>query len=265
MGKSGGFSMKVVILAGGLGTRISEETTVKPKPMVEIGPEPILWHIMKIYSAHGFNDFIICAGYKQNVIKDYFVSYLRNRIDIEVNFRGNDVKMLNEHKEEWNVKIIDTGLSTMTGGRIKRIEKYIHEDDFMLTYGDGLSDINLKVLIESHRKSEKFLTVTAVQPKGRFGVLSIDKGEVLDFTEKPAGDGMWINGGFYVMNRSVFDYIEGDDTIWEQEPMKRLVNERNVNAYKHYGFWRPMDTMTDKRQLEEIWNSGNAPWKIWRD
>ncbi len=257
--------MRVVILAGGLGSRISEESTVKPKPMIEIGPEPILWHIMKIYSSQGFNDFIICGGYKQNMIKDYFISYLRNHIDIEVNFRGNDVKMLNEHKEEWNVKIIDTGLLTMTGGRIKRIEKYIDEDDFMLTYGDGLSDINLKVLIESHRKSRKFLTVTAVQPKGRFGVLSIDKEEVIDFTEKPAGDGMWINGGFYVMNRGVFDYIEGDDTIWEQEPMKRLVNERKVNAYKHYGFWRPMDTMTDKRQLEEIWNSGKAPWKIWID
>ena len=257
--------MKVVILAGGLGSRISEESTVKPKPMIEIGPEPILWHIMKIYSSQGFNDFIICGGYKQNMIKDYFISYLRNHIDIEVNFRGNDVKMLNEHKEEWNVKIIDTGLITMTGGRIKRIEKYIKEDDFMLTYGDGLSDINLKVLIESHRKSGKFLTVTAVQPKGRFGVLSIDKEEVIDFTEKPAGDGMWINGGFYVMNRGVFDYIEGDNTIWEQEPMKRLANERKVNAYKHYGFWRPMDTMTDKRQLEEIWNSGKAPWKIWID
>ena len=257
--------MKVVILAGGLGSRISEESTVKPKPMIEIGPEPILWHIMKIYSSQGFNDFIICGGYKQNMIKDYFISYLRNHIDIEVNFRGNDVKMLNEHKEEWNVKIIDTGLITMTGGRIKRIEKYIKEDDFMLTYGDGLSDINLKVLIESHRKSGKFLTVTAVQPKGRFGVLSIDKEEVIDFTEKPAGDGMWINGGFYVMNQSVFDYIEGDNTIWEQEPMKRLANERKVNAYKHYGFWRPMDTMTDKRQLEEIWNSGKAPWKIWID
>ena len=265
MGKCGEGRMKVVILAGGLGTRISEESVIRPKPMVEIGPEPILWHIMKIYSSQGFNDFIICAGYKQNMIKDYFVSYLRSHIDIEVNFRGNDVKMLNEHKEEWKVKIIDTGLSTMTGGRIKRIEKYLDEHDFMLTYGDGLSDVNLKVLIESHKKSRKFLTVTAVQPKGRFGVLSIDKGEVLDFTEKPAGDGMWINGGFYVMNRGVFDYIEGDDSVWEQEPMKRLVNERKVNAYKHCGFWRPMDTMTDKRQLEEIWNSGKAPWKIWTD
>ena len=257
--------MKVVILAGGLGTRISEETMVKPKPMVEIGSEPILWHIMKIYSTQGFNEFIICAGYKQNIIKDYFVSYLRNHIDIEVDFRKNDVKILNDHKEEWNVRVIDTGLFTMTGGRIKRIEKYIGEDDFMLTYGDGLSDVNMRMLIESHRKSRKFLTVTAVQPKGRFGVLNLLEGEVIDFTEKPAGDGMWINGGFYLMNKNVFDYIAGDDTIWEQEPMKRLVNERKVNAYKHYGFWRPMDTMTDKRQLEEMWNLGTAPWKIWRD
>ena len=257
--------MKVVILAGGLGTRISEETMVKPKPMVEIGSEPILWHIMKIYSTQGFNEFIICAGYKQNIIKDYFVSYLRNHIDIEVDFRKNDVKILNDHKEEWNVRVIDTGLFTMTGGRIKRIEKYIGEDDFMLTYGDGLSDVNLRMLIESHRKSRKFLTVTAVQPKGRFGVLNLQDGEVVDFTEKPAGDGMWINGGFYLMNRNVFDYIDSDDTIWEQEPMKRLVNERKVNAYKHYGFWRPMDTMTDKRQLEEMWNLGTAPWKIWRE
>lgn len=257
--------MKVVILAGGLGTRISEETTVKPKPMVEIGPEPILWHIMKIYSSQGFNDFIICAGYKQNMIKDYFVSYLRNHIDIEVDFRRNEVKMLNNHKEEWNVKVIDTGLLTMTGGRIKRIQKYVSDGDFMLTYGDGLSDVYLKMLLKSHKKSRKLLTVTAIQPKGRFGVLTIDNEEVVDFTEKPAGDGMWINGGFYVMNPGIFDYIEGDDTVWEQEPMKRLVSERKVNAYKHYGFWRPMDTMTDKRQLEDIWNSGLAPWKIWSD
>ena len=252
-----------MILAGGLGTRLSEETTSKPKPMIEIGSEPILWHIMKIYSTYGFNDFIICAGYKQNVIKDYFVSYLRNHIDIEVNFRNNEVKMLNEHKDEWNVKVIDTGLLTMTGGRIKRIQNYIDEDEFMLTYGDGVSDIDLYSLVKSHENSGKLLTVTAIQPKGRFGVLAIDKGDVIDFTEKPPGDGMWINGGFYVMNKSIFDYIDGDYTIWEQEPMKKLVNERKVNAYKHYGFWRPMDTMTDKRQLEEIWNSGNAPWKMW--
>lgn len=257
--------MKVVILAGGLGTRISEETTVKPKPMVEIGSEPILWHIMKIYSTQGFNNFIICAGYKQNMIKDYFISYLRNHIDIEVDFRSNEVKMLNNHKEEWNVKVIDTGFLTMTGGRIKRIQKYIEEEDFLLTYGDGLSNVNLKKLVQSHFESRKLLTVTAVQPKGRFGILSFNQGEVVNFTEKPAGDGMWINGGFYVMNRGIFDYIGGDDTVWEQEPIKTLVSEGKVNAYKHYGFWRPMDTMTDKRQLEEIWNSGKAPWKIWSD
>ena len=257
--------MKVVILAGGLGTRISEETVVKPKPMVEIGPEPILWHIMKIYSSQGFNDFIICAGYKQNMIKDYFVSYLRNHIDIEVDFKGNKVNILNEHREDWKVKIIDTGLLTMTGGRIKNIQKYIDNEDFMLTYGDGLSDVNLRLLLDSHNKSGKLLTVTAVQPKGRFGILTINNEEVVDFAEKPAGDGMWTNGGFYVMKPMIFDYIDSQDTIWEQEPMKKLVSEKNVNAYKHYGFWRPMDTMTDKRQLEELWNSGKAPWKIWSD
>ena len=255
--------MQVVILAGGLGTRISEETVVKPKPMVEIGSEPILWHIMKLYSAQGFNDFIICAGYKQNMIKDYFISYLRNHIDIEVNLDENDVKILNNHRENWKVKIIDTGLLTMTGGRIKRIEKYIDGEEFMATYGDGLSDVDLHKLLESHHKSGKLLTVTAVQPKGRFGVLTIGNDEVTDFTEKPPGDGTWVNGGFYMMNRAVFNYIKDDATVWEGEPIRRLVQERKVNAYKHYGFWRPMDTMTDKRQLEEIWNSGNAPWKIW--
>ena len=258
--------MKVVILAGGLGTRISEETGIKPKPMVEIGSEPILWHIMKYYSTYGFNDFIICAGYKQNIIKDYFVSYLRNHIDIEVNLNKNTVNILNDHREKWNVKVIDTGYLTMTGGRIKRIEKYIEEEDnFMLTYGDGLSNVNLKELVISHNKSKKFLTISAVQPKGRFGVLSIKNNEVLNFTEKPPGDDMWINGGFYVMNRQIFDYIKGDETVWEEEPMKKLVNDRHVNAYEHTGFWKPMDTMTDKRQLEEIWNSGSAPWKIWED
>lgn len=257
--------MEVVILAGGLGTRISEETTIKPKPMVEIGQEPILWHIMKTYSSQGFKDFIICAGYKQNMIKDYFVSYLRNHIDIEVDFKKNDVKMLSEYREDWNVKVIDTGLLTMTGGRVKRIQKYIKEDNFMVTYGDGLSDVDLSKLLLSHTNSKKLMTLTAVQPKGRFGVLTMDKNEVVDFTEKPSGDGMWINGGYYVMNQKVFDYIEGDSTILEQEPIKKLVSEKKVNAYKHFGFWKPMDTMTDKRQLEEIWNSGNAPWKIWRD
>ena len=257
--------MQVVILAGGLGTRISEETVVKPKPMVEIGPEPILWHIMKLYSAQGFNDFIICAGYKQNLIKDYFISYLRNHIDIEVNLEKNDVKILNDHKENWKVKIIDTGLLTMTGGRIKRIEQYIDSDEFMVTYGDGLSDVDIRKLLDSHHDSGKLLTVTAVQPKGRFGVLTIENDEVTDFTEKPPGDGTWVNGGFYVMKKRVLDYIESDETVWEGEPIRRLVQDKQVNAYKHYGFWRPMDTMTDKRQLEGIWYSGKAPWRVWSE
>ena len=233
--------------------------------MIEIGQEPILWHIMKIYSSQGFNDFIICAGYKQNMIKDYFISYLRNHIDIEIDFKKNSVEILNDHKEDWKVKVINTGLFTMTGGRIKYIEKYIGNEDFMLTYGDGLSDVDIKSLLDSHKKMGKLVTVTAVQPKGRFGILTMNQDEVVDFAEKPSGDGMWTNGGFYVMNHKVFGYIDSEDTIWEQETMKKLVNERKVNAYKHYGFWRPMDTMTDKRQLEEIWNSGKAPWKIWSD
>jgi len=255
--------MKVVILAGGLGTRLSEETIVKPKPMVEIGPEPILWHIMKIYSTQGFNDFIICAGYKQNTIKDYFISYLTNHVDVEVNLQKNEMKILNEHRVNWNIKIIDTGLLTMTGGRIKRVQRYIDEDEFMVTYGDGLSDVDFHKLLESHHKSGKLLTLTAVQPKGRFGVLTIVNNEVTDFTEKPPGDGMWVNGGFYVMNKAVLNYIEGDETALEGEPIRKLVQEREVNAYKHYGFWRAMDTMTDKRQLDELWNSGKAPWRIW--
>ena len=233
--------------------------------MVEIGPEPILWHIMKLYSAQGFNDFIICAGYKQNMIKDYFISYLRNHIDIEVNLEKNDVKILNDHKENWKVKIIDTGLLTMTGGRIKRIEQYIDGDEFMVTYGDGLSDVDIRKLLDSHHDSGKLLTVTAVQPKGRFGVLTIENDEVTDFTEKPPGDGTWVNGGFYVMKKRVLDYIESDETVWEGEPIRRLVQDKQVNAYKHYGFWRPMDTMTDKRQLEGIWYSGKAPWRVWSE
>jgi len=257
--------MKVVILAGGLGTRLSEETVVKPKPMVEIGPEPILWHIMKIYSTQGFNDFIICAGYKQNMIKDYFISYLRNHVDIEVDLGINDIKILNDHEENWKVKVIDTGLLTMTGGRIKRIQKYIDEDEFMVTYGDGLANVDLHKLLESHHSSEKLLTVTAVQPKGRFGVLTIENDEVTDFTEKPPGDGSWVNGGFYVVNKAVFNYIKDDTTVFEGEPIRRLVQERKVNAYKHYGFWRAMDTMTDKRILEDMWLEGKAEWKIWKD
>jgi glucose-1-phosphate cytidylyltransferase len=256
--------VKVVILAGGLGTRISEETVVKPKPMVEIGSEPILWHIMKLYSTQGFNDFIICSGYKQNMIKDYFISYLRNHVDVEIDLQRNDVNILSDHRENWKVKVIDTGLLTMTGGRIKRIERYIEGDEFMVTYGDGLANVDLHKLLESHHSSGKLLTVTAVQPKGRFGVLTIENDKVTDFTEKPPGDATWINGGFYVMKRKIFDYIKSNETVLERETIPKLVQTKQVGAYKHYGFWRPMDTMTDKRELEEIWNTGKAPWKIWR-
>lgn len=258
--------MKVVILAGGLGTRLSEETTVKPKPMVEIGSEPIMWHIMKIYSSQGFNDFIICAGYKQNMIKDYFVSYLRNHVDIEVNLKNNAVTSLNDHRENWDVKIIDTGLNTMTGGRIKKIQKYVEGETFMLTYGDGLADINLDALLKAHKISGAYVTVTAVQPSGRFGSLKIDKsGKVTKFQEKPPGDGFWVNGGYYVMEPEIFDFIDDDKTVWENNPMSKLSLLGKLNSYKHYEFWRPMDTMTDKRQLEELWNSEKAPWKIWED
>ena len=258
--------MQVVILAGGLGTRISEETTIKPKPMVEIGQEPILWHIMKIYSAHGFNDFIICAGYKQNVIKDYFVSYLRNRIDIEVNFHGNDVRMLNEHKEEWNVKIIDTGLSTMTGGRIKRISRFLPDkEDFLLTYGDGVADININDLVLFHKRHGKLATVTAVQPTGRFGRLFIENGDgVASYSEKRKGDDGWINAGFYVLNKRVIDFIEGDNTTWETAPMSELAQMGELKAFKHRGFWEPMDTLNDKIKLEKLWQT-NPPWRIWNE
>ena len=257
----------MVILAGGLGTRISEETTVKPKPMVEIGSEPIIWHIMKIYSHYGYNDFIICGGYKQNVIKDYFSRYALNHGDIELLTRSDKVSIINPPKEDWKVTVVDTGLKTMTGGRIKRIKKYVEADGiFMLTYGDGLSDVDITKLMTSHKKAGKSLTVTAVQPKGRFGALTINNDNtVTNFTEKPPGDGSWINGGFYVMENEIFDYIENDSTIWEDYPMKNLASEKKVNAYRHTSFWRPMDTMTDKRQLEEMWNTGKGPWQIWDD
>ena len=258
--------MKVVILAGGLGTRISEETTVKPKPMVAIGDEPILWHIMKLYSSQGFSEFIICAGYKQHIIKDYFVNYLHNHVDIEVDLRNKQTKTLGTHVEDWKISIVDTGKFTLTGGRIKRISRYVDNETFMLTYGDGLSDVDLSKLLSSHSASNAYATVTAVQPKGRFGSLQIiDTGQVVKFQEKPPGDGYWINGGFYVMEPEIFDFIDGDKTVWEEKPMSDLAFQGKLNSHKHYGFWRPMDTMTDKRTLEEMWNSGHAPWKIWND
>ncbi|MCW6157980.1 MAG: glucose-1-phosphate cytidylyltransferase [Thermoplasmatales archaeon] len=257
--------MKVVILAGGLGTRLSEETVIKPKPMVEIGSEPILWHIMKIYSHFGFNDFVICGGYKQEMIKQYFSSYVISHSTVRVTFSTSRISVLDPPKENWDVTIVDTGYSTMTGGRIKRIKKFVEgENGFMVTYGDGLANIDINKLLEYHRNKKKIVTVTAVQPKGRFGALAIGAdGLVTNFTEKPPGDGMWVNGGFYVMEDELFDYIEGDETVWEGAPMSQLCAERKVSAYVHRGFWRPMDTMTDKRELESMWNSGNAPWKVW--
>ncbi len=259
--------MKTVILAGGLGTRLSEETSIRPKPMVEIGDEPILWHIMKIYSTQGFNDFLICTGYKQSIIKDYFLGYLKNHVDIELDLSKGKVNILGKHKEEWEVTIVDTGKYTMTGGRIKRIKRFVEgTGGFMLTYGDGLADISLVQLLNMHRLRRKLVTITAVQPTGRYGSLTIsDESDVVKFDEKPPGDGSWVNGGFYVLEDEIFDYIENDNTVWEKEPINRLSREKKVIAYKHKGFWRAMDTLTDKRQLEEQWNSGKAPWKIWRD
>lgn len=256
--------MKVVILAGGFGTRLSEETIVIPKPMVEIGGKPILWHIMKIYSAHGFNDFIICLGYKGYVIKEYFLNYFYHTSDITVDLQSGEISIHNSYTENWRVTLVDTGLNTMTGGRVKRIKDFVGNETFMLTYGDGVSDVNLNDLLDYHKNHGKLATVTAVQPAGRFGTLTInDTGLVSKFVEKPAGDGAWINGGFFVLEPKIFDYIEGDHTVWEREPLEKLAEEGNLVAYKHYGFWKAMDTLRDKMELEKIWQEGNAPWKIW--
>lgn len=256
--------MKVVILAGGYGTRLSEETSIKPKPMVEIGGEPILWHIMNIYSHYGFNDFIICLGYKGEVIKDYFINYYNRHSDIVVDLKKNSVEALNSSNTQWNVLLVDTGLNTMTGGRLKRIEKYIDGDTFLMTYGDGLSNVNIDELISFHRNHKKLVTLTAVQPEGRFGALHIDKTEkVINFEEKPMGDGLWVNGGFFVVNREAIKLVKSDDTMWEREPIRTLADSGELVAYKHGGFWKPMDTLSDKMALEKLWNSGNPPWKVW--
>ena len=258
--------MKVVILAGGFGTRLSEETSIKPKPMVEIGEKPILWHIMKIYSHYGFNDFIICLGYKGYIIKEYFANYFLHMSDVTIDLRANRIEVHSSRSEPWRVTLVDTGLHTQTGGRIKRIQRYIGNETFMLTYGDGVADINIDRLVEFHRKHGKLATVTAVQPPGRFGALELDSdGNVIEFKEKPKGDGAWINGGFFVLESGVFDYIDGDDTIWEREPLEKLAQDGQLVAYKHKGFWKPMDTLRDKRELEALWESGNPPWKVWKD
>lgn len=256
--------MKVVLLAGGLGTRLSEETIVKPKPMVEIGGMPVLWHIMKIYSAHGFNDFVVCLGYKGYVIKEYFANYFLHESDVTISLKNNSVLVHDTHTEPWKITLVDTGYNSMTGGRIKRIQQHVGNEPFLLTYGDGVGDVNITDLVAYHKQRKKFCTVTSVQPSGRFGALNLaDDDSVHSFMEKPRGDGAWINGGFFVCEPNVFEYIEGDATIWEKEPMEQLAGQNQLAAYKHNGFWKPMDTLRDKHELEQDWLANTAPWKIW--
>jgi glucose-1-phosphate cytidylyltransferase len=256
--------MQVVILAGGLGTRISEETGLKPKPMIEIGGMPIIWHIMKIYSAYGYNDFIICLGYKGYLIKEYFANYFLHKSNVTINLAENSLKVHDSDAEPWNITLVETGANTMTGGRIKRVKQYIGGKSFMLTYGDGVSNVNIGELVNYHRQHGKLCTVTSVQPSGRFGAISFaDDNLVKAFTEKPKGDGSWINGGFFVCEPHVIDYIMDDNTTWEKEPMEKIAEEGQMMAYRHDGFWKPMDTLRDKNELEADWTSGNAKWKIW--
>ena len=257
--------MKVLILAGGMGTRLSEETNVIPKPMVEIDGKPILWHIMKIYSAYGYNDFIILLGYKGYVIKEYFANYFLHKSDVTFNMKENKMTIHEEHCEPWNVTLIDTGLHTMTGGRVKRAQKYVGNEPFMLTYGDGVSDIDIRKLVEFHKSHGKVATMTSVQPEGRFGALVFNEnGEVTSFAEKPKGDGSWINAGFFVCEPKVFDYItEGDSTIFERAPLENLAKDGQLYTYHHNGFWKCMDTLRDKQQLQAMCDEGNAPWISW--
>jgi glucose-1-phosphate cytidylyltransferase len=255
--------MKAVILAGGLGTRLSEETGVKPKPMVTIGGKPILWHIMKCYSFYGINEFVICCGYRGYMIKEYFANYFLHMSDVTFDMQKNEMEVHSRHAEPWRVTVVDTGDDTMTGGRIKRVGEYVSKDElFCLTYGDGLSDVDIGALIAFHRSHGKLATLTAAQPPGRFGSLNLEGSVVKNFQEKPRGDGAWINGGFFVLSPKVLDYIEGDDTIWERKPMERLAADGQLCAHFHEGFWQPMDTLRDKVMLEELWDSGKAPWKI---
>lgn len=257
--------MKVVILAGGLGTRLSEETDIKPKPMVEIGGKPILWHIMKIYSHYGYNEFIVCCGYKGHVIKEYFADFFLHHSDITFDLKKNKMTVHNTAVENWKITLVDTGKDSLTGGRIKRIQKYVNNSTFMLTYGDGVSNINIKKLVEFHKKNKKAVTVTAVQPDSRFGVLDINsKNEVRSFMEKPKGESGWINGGFFVCEPEIFKYIEGDQTTWEREPLERIAKDKQLCAYKHEGFWKPMDSLKDKQDLNKFWDNNVAEWKIWK-
>ena len=256
--------MKVVILAGGLGTRLSEETVVKPKPMVEIGGMPILWHIMKIYSTHGFNEFIICLGYKGYIIKEYFANYFLHRSDVTIDLGRNHMNIHDSQVEPWKITLVDTGNDSMTGGRIKRVRHHIGNEPFMLTYGDGVGDINITELVAFHKECGKKCTLTAVQPSARFGALDVgETNEVRSFLEKPKGDGAWINGGFFVCQPEIFHYIDDESTIWERTPVETLAAEGELAAFKHSGFWKPMDTLRDKVELETAWNAGTAEWKIW--
>jgi glucose-1-phosphate cytidylyltransferase len=256
--------MKAVILAGGLGTRIAEESDSKPKPMVEIGGKPLLWHIMKIYAHHGINDFVICLGYKGYVIKEFFFNYYRHMSDMRIDLKTGDVQILNSQAEDWRVTLIDTGPDTMTGGRLKRVANYLGDDTFCLTYGDGLSNINIKAEIAFHRRHGKLATVAAVQPPGRFGVLNLTaEHQVVSFEEKPTDEIGWINGGFFILEPAVIAYIDGDETSWERAPLSKLAKSGQLSAYHHTGFWQPCDTLRDKRELEALWATGNAPWRIW--
>ncbi len=255
--------MKAVILAGGLGTRISEESTLKPKPMVEVGGKPILWHIMKIYSTYGIHDFIVCLGYKGYVIKEYFANYFLHSSDVTFDVAKNTVEIHQNKAEPWRVTLVETGENTMTGGRLKRVAPYLGNDDFCFTYGDGVANIDIHALIAYHQQQKTLATLTAIQPQGRFGALCLAGDKVIGFTEKPQGDGGWINGGFFVLSPKVLDYIDDDDTVWEKSPIERLALEGNLAAYQHQGFWHPMDTLRDKNYLDGLWTQGEAPWHVW--
>jgi glucose-1-phosphate cytidylyltransferase len=256
--------MKAVILAGGLGTRVSEETGIKPKPMIEIGGKPILWHIMKLYAAHGVNDFIVCLGYKGYVIKEFFSNYFLHTSDVTIDLANNSLHVHDSRAENWKVTLVDTGEATMTGGRLKRVAKYLDPKElFCLTYGDGIGDIDIRSVVEFAKSSGSLATLTATQPPGRFGALEIAGSKVRSFAEKPIGDGGWINGGFFVLRPEVVEYVAGDDTVWEREPLEGLAAAGELSVFCHKGFWQPLDTLRDKRILEDLWASGRAPWKVW--
>ena len=257
--------MKTVILAGGFGTRLSEETSVLPKPMVQIGGQPMLWHIMKMYASHGFNDFVICLGYKGHVIKEFFMNYFMYHSDLKIDLRNNNIEVLNNDVEPWKITLVDTGQDTMTGGRIKRIQKYVDNERFFLSYGDGISDVDLDALLAFHDKQNTYATFTAVQPPGRYGAFNFESNShlVKQFREKPKGDSAWVNGGFFVLEPEIFDYIEEDSTVWEKNPMENLAIDGKLSAYQHHKFWQGMDSLRDKKVLEQIWADGNPPWKKW--